>query len=85
MEGSEDAEPEDHVEVWSECWNAFLIWLDCETQWRVAAGMSGFHWLGLDYTAVDVVLRRRNADNAIFDDLRLMEAAALETFGEVVE
>lgn len=47
--------------------------------------MAGVHWLGLDYTAVDVVMRRSKVDDVVFEDLRLMEAASLEVFGETVE
>lgn len=47
--------------------------------------MTGIHWIGLDYTAVDVVMRRSKVDDAVFEDLRLMEAVSLEVFGEIVE
>lgn len=59
-------------------------WLACATQWRIAAGIAGSMWLGLDYAAVDVVLRRtKPADpDAVFADLQLMEDAALAVFGE---
>ena len=64
---------------------ALQIWLACETQWRVAAGMGGITWLGLDYNAVDVVLRRSGIDCAdqVFADLMVMESAALDAFAEV--
>lgn len=59
-------------------------WLGCDSQWRIAAGMGGLIWLGLDYSAVDVVLRRAQvADpDAVFMDLQIMEGAALKVLSE---
>lgn len=64
--------------------DAISAWVACETQWRVAAGMAGMAWLGLDYGAVDVVLRRlKFADpDALFVDLQLMEGEALSVLWE---
>jgi len=74
----------DAFEVMGQNTAALRIWLACETQWRVAAGMGGIIWLGLDYTAVDVVLRRTAIDSAdqVFADLMVMEAEALLAFAE---
>ncbi|MGD9862852.1 MAG: DUF1799 domain-containing protein [Pseudodonghicola sp.] len=63
-------------------WDSLVAFLRCETQWRVAATMAGVIWLGLDYDAVDVVLHRTAAPDAVFFDLQVMEAAALEVLGE---
>jgi hypothetical protein len=50
------------------------------TQWRIAAGMRGLVWLGLDYAAVPTVLRMLRSPRvdwpALFDGLRIMESAA---------
>ncbi len=83
VEVDEDDDP-DAVEIWDTNWPALLAFLGCETQWRVEArGMTGvMTYLGLDYAGVDVVLRRQGADDAVFSDLRVMELAALEAFGE---
>ncbi len=64
--------------------DALDAWLGCQTQWRCAAGMGGIVWLGLDYGAVDVVLRRsKYADpDAVLADLQVMEGAALKVLGE---
>jgi hypothetical protein len=48
----------------------------------VAVGPSGGQLTGLDYSAVDVVLRRRKAADDVFDDLQVMELAALAAMGE---
>lgn len=50
-----------------------MAWLRVQTQWRT--GPSGV--IGLDYTAVDVVLRRNKAGDEVFDGLQIMERAAL--------
>ncbi|MFB2531034.1 DUF1799 domain-containing protein [Paracoccus sp. p3-h83] len=59
-------------------------WLACASQWRMAIGMAGAIWLGLDYAGIDVVLRRGGfADpDAVFTDLQLMEDEALAAFAE---
>lgn len=64
--------------------DALDAWIACETQWRIAATMSGLIWLGLDYAGADVVLRRLGFDepDKVFADLQVMEGAALKTFGE---
>nr|WP_245258663.1 DUF1799 domain-containing protein [Methylopila sp. M107] len=85
----EDAKPEtsaDDFDVWAPNWAAVTAFLALDTQWRVVARWGGgFVYLGLDYPAVDVVLRRRKADEATFDDLRLMEGAAIEVLNELVD
>ena len=64
-------------EVWPENWPVIELWCRVQTQWRVAP-MGGL--LGLDYQAVDMVLRLTGAEQPLelFDDLREMERAALE-------
>ncbi len=71
----------DAFEVMPANWPAVTAFLACETQWRCVAGLAGLIWLGLDYPAVDVVLRRTGAA-AAFADLQVMEDAALEVFSE---
>ena len=71
----------DVFEVQPANWPAVTAFLACETQWRVAAGLAGLVWIGLDYGAVDVVLRRIGSD-AAFADLQVMEDAALDVFSE---
>lgn len=66
-------------------WLSVCAFLACETQWRAIAGMmGGLVWLGLDYSAVDVVLRRLGFDDpdSVFADLQVMEDAALAVFAE---
>lgn len=77
-----DENSTDAFQVWKVNWESLCCFLDCETQWRVAVSLSGQHLLGLDYSAVDVVLRRTNAGDQVFDDLQVMERAALAAMGE---
>jgi hypothetical protein len=65
------------VPVWSSNWESLLTFLACATQWRAVAGIGGIFWLGLDYTAADVVVSRRGVAGTVWNDLMVMEAAAL--------
>lgn len=72
-------------------WQSVCAFLACETQWRavpmtvgnMAAIATSVIWLGLDYSAVDVVLRRLSAALDVFADIQVMERAALDVFAEV--
>jgi hypothetical protein len=71
-------------------WQSVCAFLACETQWRavpmtlgqMAQVVTEVVWLGLDYVAVDVVLRRMGLGDEIFADLQVMERAALDVFAE---
>ncbi len=79
IEAQPPAEPE-AFEVMRGNADAIEAWLALETQWRCLSGPTGaILWLGLDYSAVDVVLRRlKLADpDQVFADLQIMEGAAL--------
>ena len=65
------------MQVWADNWPAVTVFLALATQWRVLLGMGGLVWLGLDYAAVDVVMRRLAVPEGAFADIRIMEAAAL--------
>lgn len=58
-------------------WESLLFFLACDTQWRVVLGMAGLLWIGLDYTACDVIARRMQVPDEAFLDLKIMEGAAL--------
>ena len=66
------------VEIWEENHESFKVFNAMSTQWRV--GMNGY--TGLDYNALPVVMRllgiKRNEYAQIFDDVRLMESAAMQ-------
>lgn len=84
-----EAEEEDDgaFEIWDVNWKSAMAFVACQTQWRLAVGFGVSSWLGLDYAGVEVVLRSRfrnsRTRSRVFEDLRVMEIAALNTFSEV--
>lgn len=72
----------DEVEVWPENWPALDLFAALATQWRV--GMNGA--TGLDYSAVPVVMDlhgiKPEARRECFEDVRVMERAALGVMNE---
>lgn len=80
----DSAEADGAFQVWRANEDALIAWLAVETQWRVVASMAGLIWLGLDYSAVDVALRRLKSPDRVFADLQNMELAALEAFNEAL-
>jgi hypothetical protein len=73
---------ENEFGVWDVAWPSFRAFLDCASQWRFVAGFGFVARLGLDWSAVDVLMRRRGLPDDVFEDLLVMEAAALSIFGE---
>ncbi|MCX2697074.1 DUF1799 domain-containing protein [Ochrobactrum chromiisoli] len=73
----------DAFEVWNENEDALRAFLAVETQWNVEFTPVGPIRTGLSYIDVDVVLRRLNFPDHIFELLQIMELAALEAFNEV--
>lgn len=71
----------DVCEIHEDNWDTVLLFLDCATQWRVAIGMGGALWLGLDYAAVAALMQMRGLARArraaLLADLQIMERAAL--------
>lgn len=70
-------EEDEAFKVFAPNWESVTGFLACETQWRVIAGAAQLIWLGLDYVAVDIVLRRFDFSNAVFAELQVMELEAL--------
>lgn len=72
----------DVVAVWPDNWPAFQIFARLQTQWSV--GMGGR--TGLRYEALYPLLDRTAADadewEALFDDVRVMEYAALKQMSD---
>lgn len=74
------------MEVWPEHEATVCAFLACATQWR-RAGLAGVR-TGLDYAAVDAVLRLtvpRPARATVFAGIQIMEQAALAVFAELRE
>ena len=69
--------PGEPFHVWPENWAAALLFLKCETQWRLAPNG---RFIGLDYAGVDVVMRRNPKlvvdPDIAFEQLQVMELAA---------
>jgi len=73
---------DDDLDVWPENWPALELFSVLGTQWRV--GMAGA--TGLDYTAILAVMDLQHTApedrRGLFDDVRVMERAALQTMAE---
>ncbi|MER8817169.1 DUF1799 domain-containing protein [Mesorhizobium sp. M0965] len=87
-----DDEESDVFEVWDINMPSVVLFLGCETQWRVVArGMQGLlYWLGIDYAAAAVLLRarpkrekKRYPAAQLLEDLRDMEIEARAIMNEV--
>lgn len=60
-------------------WLAFLIFMDCFTQWRVVAGMGGIAYQGLDYPSVWTVIKAHRCKKPwrVFRQIQYLETGAL--------
>ncbi|MGN7715348.1 DUF1799 domain-containing protein [Agrobacterium radiobacter] len=74
---------EDDIQIMANAWESYIALRACETQWRVAVGLAGLIWLGLDYPACRLVLEDIGAPAHVFADLRYMEGVALRVLNEV--
>ncbi|MFO6418993.1 DUF1799 domain-containing protein [Hylemonella sp. W303a] len=70
--------------MWTEHASAWNVFLSCNTQWRVIAGASSMHWIGLDYIALDMVRRVCGVEEVdwpdVFEQVQIMENEALTLF-----
>jgi len=71
-------------EVWPINWDSVIAFLGCETQWHPLALPSAVVWTGLNYTALDIVMKRYKSPDRVFDDVQFMERTALKVFAEAV-
>lgn len=73
--------------VFPDNWQSFRVFTAMRTQWRYVSGMAGMIATGLDYSALAEVWERTKTPkkdrDAIFSDLVIMEAAAMEIMNEV--
>lgn len=66
--------------MYPDCWLPLAVFQAMGTQWRVVAGMGGAMYLGLEYPALEIVLRRMvpaKQRQAVWQDVLVMEFAAL--------
>ena len=69
-----DKKVEKDFAVWPENWPAVELFLRCQTQWNTSVGgVTGF-----DYSSVIALVNMYAYDVAVFEDLQIMEAAAIE-------
>ncbi|WP_286202974.1 DUF1799 domain-containing protein [Rhizobium lusitanum] len=66
-------------------WQSLAAFMACGTQWNVVGTFASLVWIGLNYVAVDIVLRRHGYPDSVFADLQVMEKEAIATFVEVGE
>lgn len=83
-----EEDDEDMFEVWDVNAAVFSAFAALDTQWRIVpvVGLESARLIhtGLDYAAVDIVLRRRGLDSdSAFADIQVMEAAVLAAREEV--
>lgn len=79
----DDNDEEEATNVFADNWTSLSAFVSVATQWRVVATMAGLIWIGLDYPAVKIVLDHLDMPAHVFDDLRIMENAALSVLNEV--
>lgn len=68
--------------IWQDNVAALEVFLACRSQWRILAGFDRAVYLGLDYAALEVVMRLLKVPDpaAMFNDIQAMEQAALAVF-----
>jgi hypothetical protein len=79
--GVATAQAEPEFLLWREHWAAWYVFLSSGTQWRLAVGLGGALWLGLDYTGLDVVRRACGITDTdwpeVFEQVQVLETEAL--------
>ncbi|MGW8391121.1 DUF1799 domain-containing protein [Pseudoduganella sp. HUAS MS19] len=77
---------DDDCQVFEDNWLAVTTFCTLATQWKLLLGAADVLYVGLDYGAVETVFRLEQvpaADwRAVFQDLRVMERAALPLLNE---
>ncbi len=70
--------------VWPENAGAVRAFLAVATQWRMVAGMAGMVATGLDYAGAQAGLALAGivADEALWDDIRMIEQGAVAALNE---
>lgn len=69
-------------EVWAENWPAWEVFEACATQWRVAP-MGGV--LGLDYPALEILIRAAGHQLRLLFDIQIIERAAVREIQRLQE
>ena len=89
MFGAAAEREDDTFEVWPENWPSHQVFVALSTQWQVTDGMFGSRYRGIHYPSVETVMWahqiRARDRRAVFDDVRVMEATALNTLNKAGE
>lgn len=75
-------EPSEDILIMECNWPSLEAFKSCETQWEMLDTKDGLVFTRMDYAGCDVVLRRRNVEPHVFDDMQAMERAALDVLNE---
>ena len=72
------------IEIWPENFDVFQLFLSLSSQWVIIPGMAAVLRVGLRYESVEAVMRIKRLKNrsGLFDDLQVMEFAALEVLNK---
>lgn len=68
--------------VWPVNWDSVIAFLGCETQWQTASAFARVVWTGINYASLDIVMRRYQSPDHVFDDVQYLEREALKAFAE---
>jgi hypothetical protein len=76
--------PQESFEIWPENNIALGIFLRCTTQFRYRRNGEREQICGIDYSALESILRIHSIENApeVFEDIRAMELAIVEKINE---
>ena len=72
------------VEIWPDNYEVFQFFLSLSSQWVIIPGMAAVLRVGLRYESVEAIMRIKKIKNRseLFDDLQIMEFAALEVLNK---
>lgn len=78
------AKPEDVFHVFDDNWEVVLLFCRMATQWRIVVGMAGAAYQGIDYTALEAVMRMNRVKDRdrMWGGIQIMERAALEVLNK---
>ena len=76
----EDVQRDPAPSLWPEQVTAWNVFAACSTQWRVIAGQAAVIHQGIDYAALESVMRMHAVGDTltVFSQVRSIEAGALE-------
>jgi hypothetical protein len=84
------ASKEENFAVYEDNWESLMFFLAVANQWNVTANVSNLIYLGLNWSGIESVIRTfrpvQKAKRAqLFDDLRIIERAALSVLNKTKE